>query len=125
MLSTLAVVDAEQLADRITVVRRDGTVLYDNELVGSVWRHQPAAERAVASGRLRPWTAQEPAAFHTEVRVYRDLPGEDERLAVQRDTRRAAALAAGPVRCIAQPCRRAPGNRLPPSLSRGAPLRLR
>ncbi|MEV6057428.1 zeta toxin family protein [Streptomyces sp. NPDC052107] len=36
MLSTVAVIEAEQWADRITVVRRDGTVLYDNELVGVV-----------------------------------------------------------------------------------------
>ncbi len=33
MLRTLAVIEAEHLADRITVVRRDGTVLYDNELI--------------------------------------------------------------------------------------------
>ncbi|WP_079172568.1 zeta toxin family protein [Streptomyces misionensis] len=31
MLATLAVVEEEELADRITVVSRDGTVLYDNE----------------------------------------------------------------------------------------------
>ncbi|MFJ5879148.1 hypothetical protein ACIQD1_31030 [Streptomyces sp. NPDC093088] len=60
----------------------------------------------------RPWNASETAVFHqalarAEVRVHRDLP-EDERLAVHRDTRRAAALAE-PIRRIAQACRHAPG----------------
>ncbi len=60
----------------------------------------------------RPWSAKETAVFHhalarAEVRLHRDLP-EDERLAVHRDVRRAAALAE-PVRRIAQPRRRAPG----------------
>ncbi|MEU5583092.1 zeta toxin family protein [Streptomyces huasconensis] len=113
MLATLAVIEAEQLADRITVVTRESTVLYDNELVDGVWRRRPAADKAVARGRSRPWTAGETAAFHHEVtradmRVHRDVPDEDERLAVVRDARRAAALAE-PVRRIAQPRRRAPG----------------
>ncbi|MGW0538155.1 zeta toxin family protein [Streptomyces sp. NPDC003032] len=113
MLATLAVIEAEQLADRITVVTREGTVLYDNELVDGAWRRRPAADTAVARGRSRPWTAGETAAFHhevarAEVRVHRDVPGDDERLAVVRDARRAAALAE-PVRRIAQPRRRAPG----------------
>ncbi|RSS84927.1 ATP/GTP-binding protein, partial [Streptomyces sp. WAC02707] len=109
---TLAAVETEQLADRITVVRRDGTVLYDNEFTGGVWRRRTAADRAVTCERRRPWSAIETAVFHqaltrAEVRVHRDLP-EDERLAVHRDARRAAALAE-PVRRIAQPRRRAPG----------------
>ncbi|MEU5971944.1 zeta toxin family protein [Streptomyces globisporus] len=109
---TLAVIEAEQLADRITVVRRDRTVLYDNELIEGTWRRRTAAERAVLRERHRPWGARETALFHralaqAQVRVHRDLP-EDERLAVQRDAGRAAALAE-PVRRIAQPRRRAPG----------------
>ncbi|OII64384.1 ATP/GTP-binding protein [Streptomyces sp. CC53] len=113
MLATLAVIEAEYLADRITVVRRDGTVLYDNELVDGIWRRRPAAERAVAYERSRPWSAQETALFRrdlarTDQRLHRDLDCEDRRLAVQRDAERAAALAE-PVRRIAQPRRRAPG----------------
>ncbi len=81
MLTTLAVIEAEQLADRITVVTRDGTVLYDNELVDGAWRRRPAADKVVARGRSRPWTAPETAVFHqkiacAEVRVHRDVPGE-------------------------------------------------
>ncbi|MFJ9598043.1 zeta toxin family protein [Streptomyces virginiae] len=113
MLTTLAAIEAEELADRITVVTRDGTVLYDNELANGVWRRRPAADKAVARGRSRAWTARDTAAFQHEIaraeaRVLRDVPGEDERLAVVRDARRAAALAE-PVRRIAQPRRRAPG----------------
>jgi hypothetical protein len=113
MLATLAVIEAEQLADRVTVVRRDGTVLYDNDLVDGVWRRRPAAERAVAYERSRPWSAQETAAFRrdlarTDQRLHRELHCEDRRLAVQRDAERAAALSE-PVRRIAQPRRRAPG----------------
>ncbi|MER5974210.1 zeta toxin family protein [Streptomyces sp. NPDC002055] len=113
MLVTLAAVEAEQLADRITVVRRDGTVLYDNELIDGCWRRRPAADKAVTYERSRPWTARETAVFRrdlarTDQRLHRDLGCEDRRLAVQRDIERAAALAE-PVRRIAQPRRRAPG----------------
>ncbi|MEY2233342.1 zeta toxin family protein [Streptomyces sp. BF23-19] len=113
MLVTLAVIEAEQLADRITVVRRDGTVLYDNELTGGVWRRRPAADRAVVCERSRPWSAQETAVFRrdlarTDQRLHRELHCEDRRLAVQRDAERAAALAE-PVRRIAQPRKGAPG----------------
>ncbi|MET7716422.1 zeta toxin family protein [Streptomyces sp. NPDC005407] len=113
MLATLAVIETEQLADRITVVRRDGSVLYDNELVDGTWRRRPAAEKAVAYERSRPWTARETAVFRrdlarTDQRLHRELQSEDRRLAVQRDAERAAALAE-PVRRIAQPRRQAPG----------------
>ncbi|MET9933519.1 MULTISPECIES: zeta toxin family protein [unclassified Streptomyces] len=61
---TLAVVEAERLADRITMVRRDGPVFYGNELVDGVWRHRVAADRAVAYELRRPWNAPETAVFH-------------------------------------------------------------
>ncbi|MFC9595760.1 zeta toxin family protein [Streptomyces sp. NPDC056944] len=54
MLTTLAVIESEQPADRITVVNRDRTVLYENELTGGVWRRRAAADKAVARGRSRP-----------------------------------------------------------------------
>ncbi|OQD56747.1 hypothetical protein BM536_007130 [Streptomyces phaeoluteigriseus] len=85
------------------------------------WRRAPPAgspaadkaDKAVTRRHSRAWTARETAAFNhdiarAEVRVHRDVPGEDVRLAVVRDTRRAAALAE-PVRRIAQPRRRARG----------------
>lgn len=63
--------------------------------------------------RSRPWTVPETAVFRSELaradrRVHTELVSEDRRLAVQRDTERAAAWSE-PVRRIAQPRRRAPG----------------
>ncbi|MGW7003659.1 zeta toxin family protein [Streptomyces sp. NPDC054933] len=113
MLEVLAVIEAEQLADRVTVVRRDGTVLYDNELVGGAWQRRPAADKAVALERSRWWTARETAWFRrdlarTDQRLHREVLCEDRRLAVQRDAERAAAWAE-PVRRIAQPTQEPPG----------------
>lgn len=113
MLRTLAAIEAEQLADRITVVRRDGTVLYDNERTDGAWRRQPAADKAVATERSRPWTARETAVFRQELartdqRLHREPLCDDRRLAVQRDSERAAALAE-PVRRIAQARPEPPG----------------
>ncbi|WP_327393828.1 zeta toxin family protein (plasmid) [Streptomyces sp. NBC_01186] len=114
MPAVLAAIEAEQLADRVTVLRRDGTVLYANELVDGAWsRERPAAARAVTRNRARPWSAPETAVFRRELartdrRLHRNLTCDDRRLAVQRDVERAAAWAE-PVRRIAQPRRQAPG----------------
>jgi adenylylsulfate kinase-like enzyme len=122
LLENLAVVEEEQLAGRVTVVRRDGALLYDNTLTDGTWRRRPGAARAVAAERERPWTASETARFlaglaRTERRLHTaDIP-EDSRLAVQRDVARAAALAE-PLRRLAQPTRGAPGvdyHRLSPA----------
>ncbi|MGX1913548.1 zeta toxin family protein [Streptomyces phaeochromogenes] len=114
LLATLAVIETEQLADRVTVVRRDGTALYTNELTPEgTWRRRPAAERVVRAERARPWTAPETAVFRralarTDRRVHTELAGEDRRLAVQRDSERAAAWSE-PVRRTAQPTAVPPG----------------
>ncbi|WP_055631784.1 zeta toxin family protein [Streptomyces griseoruber] len=114
LLNTLAVLEAEQLADRVTVVRRDGTLLYTNELTpDGGWRRRPAADRAVRVERARPWTAPETAVFRRELartdrRVHIELTEEDRRLAVQRDSERAAAWSE-PVRRTAQPIPVPPG----------------
>nr|WP_234333422.1 zeta toxin family protein [Streptomyces viridochromogenes] len=111
LLTTLSVIETEQLADRVTVVRHDGTVLYINELTPEgTWRHRPAAERVE---RARPWNAPETAAFRrdlarTDRRVHTELADEDRRLAVQRDTEHAAAWSE-PVRRTAQPTATPPG----------------
>lgn len=114
LLATLAVIETEQLADRVTVVRRDGTVLYTNELTPEgAWRRRPSADRVVRAERARPWTAPETAVFRralarTDRRVHTELAGEDRRLAVQRDSERAAAWSE-PVRRTAQPTAAPPG----------------
>ncbi|WP_031522667.1 zeta toxin family protein [Streptomyces sp. NRRL F-5123] len=114
MLATLAAIEAEQLADRVTVVRRDGTVVYANESApGGGWRRRPAAAQAVRGERARPWTAPETAVFRralaaTDRRVHTELAGDDRCLAVQRDSERAAAWSE-PVRRIAGPATVPPG----------------
>jgi pantothenate kinase-related protein Tda10 len=110
----LEAVEAEQLADRVTVVRRDGTALYANELdVDGEWVRHPAAAAAVVDERARPWTAPETLRFRadlaaTDRRVHHEPMPEDHRLAVRRDADRAAALAE-PVRRIARAIAQAPG----------------
>lgn len=113
LLENLTAIEAEQLADRVTVVRRDGHVLYSNQFTDGRWRRRPGAAAAVAAERARPWTAQETGNFrralaHTDQRLHREVLPEDKRLAVQRDTERCAALAE-PVRRIAQPTSGPPG----------------
>ncbi|MFM9700938.1 zeta toxin family protein [Streptomyces europaeiscabiei] len=63
--------------------------------------------------RARPWTAPETAVFRralarTDRRVHTELTDEDRRLAVQRDSERAAAWS-DPVRRTAQPTATPPG----------------
>lgn len=113
MIQALAVIEAEHLADRVTVVRRGTEVLYGNELVSGVWRRPPASDKAVTAERLRPWTARETAQFRrelsrTEQRVHHDRVPAERRLAVRGDAERAFALSE-PVRRIAQPRTEPPG----------------
>ncbi|MGK4586091.1 zeta toxin family protein [Kitasatospora sp. HPMI-4] len=113
LIATLAVIEAEHLADRVTVVRRGGEVLYSNELVDGAWSQAPGAAQAVAAERARPWNAVETQAFRTtssraEVRLHTSAVPERLRLAVRADAERAFALSE-PVRRIAQPRREPPG----------------
>ncbi|MFE2556553.1 zeta toxin family protein [Streptomyces sp. NPDC059352] len=113
LLEVLAVLEAERAVDRITVLRGDHTVLYDNELVGGAWRRRTAADRAVMYERARPWSAKETAVFRRDLvlaerRLHLAPLEEKQRLAVQRYGERAAALAE-PVRRIAQATDRLPG----------------
>ncbi|MGW0664885.1 zeta toxin family protein [Streptodolium elevatio] len=123
LLSTLAVVEDERLVDRVTVVRRDHTVLYTNHLShDGRWTGTAGAAAAVDAEHRRWWTAPETAAFRlgltlSDRRLHREVVDEDRRLAVQRDAERAAALAE-PVRRTAQAIREAPGvhyHRLSPA----------
>ncbi|MCX5434694.1 zeta toxin family protein (plasmid) [Streptomyces sp. NBC_00257] len=115
MLRTLAVIEAEQLADRVAVVRRGLEPLYDNELTNGAWARPTAAAAAVArADRLRPWSAPQTRVFRreltrAEVLVHDERLPADRRLAVSRDAERAAA-AAEPVRRIAQPLPGPPGT---------------
>ncbi|MEU2873054.1 zeta toxin family protein [Streptomyces olivoreticuli] len=110
----LQVVEAEHLAHRVLVARRDLEVLYDNELAGDgTWRDLPGACQALLTEWARPWTAPETWGFS------RQLTGARQRLHLPAVTpERSLALAGGlersfalaePVRRTAQPLTVPPG----------------
>ncbi|MFG2979563.1 zeta toxin family protein [Streptomyces sp. NPDC048331] len=113
--NTVALVEAERLVDRVMVVRRGLVPLYDNELAADGWIRREGAAAVVRAERLRPWDGPQTRVFRrdlvrAEVLVHDERLPADRRLAVSRDTERAAA-AAEPVRRAAQ---RPARNRLPP-----------
>ncbi|WP_309228463.1 zeta toxin family protein [Streptomyces lunaelactis] len=111
---SLAVIEAEQLADRMMVVRRDLEVLYDNELTeDGVWRSSAGAHQAHAAELARPWTAPETWRFRRQIagaeqQLHPAVSTPERRLAVTGGLERAGALAE-PVRRIAQPLAVPPG----------------
>ncbi|WP_331747778.1 zeta toxin family protein (plasmid) [Streptomyces sp. NBC_00853] len=113
--AALAEVEAGHLADRVLVVRRDGQVLYANELgPEGRWLRPAGACEALLSERARPWGAAETGVFRRQLadadrRAYDPRLPEDWSLAVRRNAERAAALAE-PVRRSAQARRQAPGT---------------
>ncbi|MFI8769455.1 zeta toxin family protein [Streptomyces sp. NPDC053792] len=115
MLRTLAVIEAEQLADRVAVVRRGMEPLYDNELTREgTWARPVAAAITARTEQVRPWGAPQSRVFRreltrAEVLVHDERLPADARLAVSRDAERAAA-AAEPVRRIAHPLPGPPGT---------------
>ncbi|MFI8504551.1 zeta toxin family protein [Streptomyces sp. NPDC085524] len=115
LLTSLEVIEAEHLVDRVTVVRRGLEPLYDNELTDhGAWGRPPAAAATVRAERLRPWSAPRTRVFRrslvrAEVLVHDERLPADRRLAVSRDAERAAA-AAEPVRRIAHPLPGPPGT---------------
>ncbi|MGW1810528.1 zeta toxin family protein [Streptomyces sp. NPDC002078] len=122
LLATLAVIETEQLANRVTVVRRDGTALCTNELTpGGGWRRRPAAERVVRAERARPWTAPETAVFRRDLaRTDRACtPNWRVRTGAWRCNATASARPPGPSRSAARPAHPGTaGGRLSPAVSR-------
>lgn len=110
----LAVVEAESLADQVTVVRRDLEPLYTNELLADgTWRRPPGADRAFLGELARPWSAAKTAVFRralaqAERRLHHERVREHHRVVALRDAERAAALAE-PVRRTARAIAAPPG----------------
>ncbi|MFC4506076.1 MULTISPECIES: zeta toxin family protein [Streptomyces] len=111
---SIAVIEAEQLADRLMVVRRDLDVLFDNELTeDGVWRSSAGAHQTHAAELARPWTAPETWRFRHQIagveqQLHPLVSTPERRLAVAGGLERACALAE-PVRRIAQPLTVPPG----------------
>ncbi|WP_328380610.1 zeta toxin family protein (plasmid) [Streptomyces sp. NBC_00440] len=111
---SLAVIEAEHLAHRIMVVRRDLQVLYSNELTeDGTWRTSPVADQTHSAELARPWTAPETWQFRRQVcgveqKAHPLVSSPERHLAVVGGLERAGALAE-PVRRIAQPLAVPPG----------------
>jgi len=113
LLESLAVIEDEHLADRVSVVGRGVEPLYSNELVDGAWVSPAAAAARLRAQWALPWTAVQTQVFRrlsarAEVRLHSDAVPLDRRLAVRADAERAFALSE-PVRRIAQPRRELPG----------------
>ncbi|WP_331718381.1 zeta toxin family protein [Streptomyces sp. NBC_00624] len=114
LLRSLEVIETEQLADRIMVVRRDLQVLYDSGPSNDGAGPSPAgAHQALKTARARLWTAPETWRFRGQVRaleqqLHPSVSTPERRLAVAGGLDRALALAE-PVRRIAQPLTVPPG----------------
>lgn len=111
---SLQVIEAEQLAHRVMVVRRDLDVLYDNALTEEDrWRAPAGGRQALLAEWRRPWTAPETWRFRRRVsgveqQLHPSVTPPQRRLAVAGGLERACALAE-PVRRIAQPLTVPPG----------------
>ncbi|GGO58857.1 zeta toxin family protein [Streptomyces lasiicapitis] len=106
LLETLTAIEAEQLADRVTVFRRGLEMLYSNELTGTGWLRPPRAVDVVADEQARPWSAMETARFRRELSeaersTRHERMSYEQRLAVTGCLERAFAWAE-PVRRMAQ-----------------------
>ncbi|BCM78163.1 hypothetical protein KAM329D_32200 [Aeromonas caviae] len=59
MLDTLEGIEREKLADKVTILRRSGEVIYKNELQNGNWIDSMGARAAVEQERARPFTVEE------------------------------------------------------------------
>ena len=60
---TLARIEAEKLADCLTIYRRGAVTIYENELRDGQWLHEPQAAAIVEAERARPMTPAEAEAY--------------------------------------------------------------
>jgi predicted ABC-type ATPase len=70
ILRTADMIDAEQLAASVAVIRPGNVLLYGNHTDSHQWVAEPQTRAAIISERLRPWTADE---FRDFQRVQRHL----------------------------------------------------
>lgn len=94
----LRVIEAERLANLVTVIGANG-VRYLNRLTPSrSWSHPPGAAQAVVAERTRSWTATETHRFRDTLARIRDIarttPGSARRTAVAEDLRHSLRWAA-------------------------------
>jgi len=66
---TVARIEAEKLADRLTIYRRGVVSIYENELRDGAWLHPPQAAAVIETERTRPMTAEETEAYREGYRA--------------------------------------------------------
>lgn len=114
LLRSVEVIEAERLADRVMVVRRDLQVLYDSGAgTGEVGPSSAGARQALTAAQTRPWTAPETWRFRRQVRaleqqLHPSVSTPERRLMVAGGLERTFALAE-PVRRTARPLTVPPG----------------
>ncbi|WP_420310416.1 zeta toxin family protein [Streptomyces sp. YS-B37] len=94
----LRVIEAEQLANLVTVIGANG-IRYLNRLApNGSWSRPPRAAQALSAERTRPWTVTETRRFRDTVTrvgdIARNIPGPARRTAVAQDIRHSVRWAA-------------------------------
>lgn len=92
MLHTLDRIDGQTLADRVTIYRRNGEVVYQNELRGGAWVREPHARAAVEAERARPMTEQERKEYAKGFDELAEMLERPERRASTEEVRKIAIL---------------------------------
>ncbi len=99
---TLARIESEKLADRVTIYRRGAVAIYENELRDGKWLHEPQAAAIVDAERNRPLELAEAQAYRDGFDALAALiraPGRNAtpvEIAEIDELRAASRLAAGP-----------------------------
>ncbi len=99
---TLARIENENLADKVTIYRRGAVAIYENELLGDRWLREPQAAAIVDAERARPLTPAEAQAYRNgfdALAVLIRAPGRNatpDEIAKIDQLQAASRLAAGP-----------------------------
>lgn len=84
MPSTIERIQREKLADRLTIYRRGGDVVYANQLQGWKWKSPPLGRQALEQERSRPLTSDERVEFFQaadRIDAFLNAPGRGASLA--------------------------------------------
>lgn len=77
LVTAVEAIDATNIADRITIIRRGNEIIYQNNVdENGQWKQPPAASATIESDRDRQWTVSESRDFR---RAFERLSKVDER----------------------------------------------
>jgi adenylate kinase family enzyme len=91
---TVARIEAEKLADRLTVYRRGARMIYENELRDGAWLRPPQAAAVIEAERARPMTVEEADAYREGYRALAAMVREPARRATPEEIARIDLLLA-------------------------------